>query len=103
VSDPSSAGGLSRFDASQGPRMLGPNEGKYTDLGALGVRFMIWAEESGGGFEHCFAELGAALEGEKVPDFADLSKRYAIDFDPESLPRICAEYDLTHPMLEAGA
>lgn len=182
VSDPSSAYGLSRFDASQGPRKLGPSEGKYTDLGALGVRFMIWAEESGGGFslvehpipprtlcaplhrhhnedeysfvlegrmgavlgddviyadagelafkpreqwhtfwnagdeecrileiispggfEHYFAEMGAALEAEKMPDFEDLSKRYAIDFDPESLPRICAEYGLTHPMLEAGA
>ena len=41
---------LRRFDASQGPRKLGPNEGEYTDLLAIGVRFMVWTEESGGGF-----------------------------------------------------
>jgi mannose-6-phosphate isomerase-like protein (cupin superfamily) len=41
---------LRRFDASQGPRKLGPDEGEYTDLLAIGVRFMVWTEESGGGF-----------------------------------------------------
>jgi len=41
---------LRRFDASQGPRKLGRNEGEYTDLLAIGVRFMVWTEESGGGF-----------------------------------------------------
>ncbi len=41
---------LRRFDASQGPRKVGPEEGEYVDLGALGVRFMIWGEESGAGF-----------------------------------------------------
>lgn len=39
-----------RFDASQGPRVLGPNDGKAVDLGSLGVRFLVWSEESGGGF-----------------------------------------------------
>ena len=39
-----------RFEVSQGPRILGPNDGKAVDLGSLGVRFMIWSEESGGGF-----------------------------------------------------
>ncbi len=42
--------GLRRFDASQGPRLIGPQDGKAVDLGSLGVRFMIWGEESGGGF-----------------------------------------------------
>ena len=41
---------LKRFDASQGPRKIGPEEGPYTDLGSVGVRFMIHGEESGGGF-----------------------------------------------------
>jgi len=41
---------LRRFDASQGPRKLGPNDGKQIDLGSLGVRFMAWTEETGGGF-----------------------------------------------------
>jgi mannose-6-phosphate isomerase-like protein (cupin superfamily) len=40
---------LRRFDASQGPRKLGPAEGKSLDLGSFGTRFMIYAEESGGG------------------------------------------------------
>src|SRR5687767_15272254 len=35
---------------SQGPRILGPNDGKALDFGSFGVRFMIWSEESGGGF-----------------------------------------------------
>ena len=39
-----------RFKASQGPRILGPNDGKALDLGSVGVRFMVWSEESGGGF-----------------------------------------------------
>ena len=32
------------------PRLVGPGEGKYVDLGSLGVRFLVWSEESGGGF-----------------------------------------------------
>jgi mannose-6-phosphate isomerase-like protein (cupin superfamily) len=39
-----------RFDASQGPRKLGPNDGEYVDLGGIGVRFMTYMEETGGGF-----------------------------------------------------
>ncbi|CAN5409824.1 hypothetical protein BH24GEM3_BH24GEM3_16400 [soil metagenome] len=39
-----------RFDATQGPRVIGPEDGKTIDLGSLGVRFMIWGAESGGGF-----------------------------------------------------
>ena len=39
-----------RVDASQGPCIVGPADGKAVDLGSLGVRFMVWGEESGGGF-----------------------------------------------------
>ncbi|MBA2240337.1 MAG: cupin domain-containing protein [Solirubrobacterales bacterium] len=39
-----------RFDHTQGPRSLGPNDGKEVDLGSLGVRFMAYGEETGGGF-----------------------------------------------------
>ena len=38
----------SRFDGAAGPRIIGPRDGKAWDLGSLGVRFMIWGEESGG-------------------------------------------------------
>lgn len=39
-----------RFDASQGPRKLAPHAGKAVDLGSLGSRFMLWAQETGGWF-----------------------------------------------------
>ncbi|MGH2924247.1 MAG: cupin domain-containing protein [Solirubrobacterales bacterium] len=41
---------LERFDASQGPRIIGPDEGESTYLGSIGARFMAWTEETGGGF-----------------------------------------------------
>ena len=41
---------LRRFDASQGPRNVGPSDGKYVDLSTVGVRFMAWMEETGGAF-----------------------------------------------------
>ena len=172
---------LQRFDFTQGPRKLGPSDGEYTDLGSVGVRFMIWTEESGGGFslvehpippktlcaplhkhsredeysfvlegtmgallgddviyaeagdlafkprdqwhtfwnagdgpcrileiiapggfEHFFREFGDFLEAnpEAPPPFDEYSAKYGIEFDMESIPRICAEHGLTHPMLE---
>jgi quercetin dioxygenase-like cupin family protein len=39
-----------RFEHSRGPRIIGPDGGDAVDLGALGVRFMAWSEETGGGF-----------------------------------------------------
>ena len=41
---------LRRFDASQGPRTIGPRDGKSVDLGSIGARMMAWTEETGGGF-----------------------------------------------------
>jgi len=44
-------------------RILGPNDGKAGSLGSLGVRFMIGAGDSGGGFslvEHPIAPRGLA-------------------------------------------
>src|SRR5436190_15316148 len=42
---------LQRFDASQGPRIVGPEGGKAVDLGAIGARMMAWTEETG----ECFS------------------------------------------------
>ena len=42
--------GRVRFDAGQGPRIVGPTDGERVDLATLGVRFMVWGAESGGGF-----------------------------------------------------
>jgi mannose-6-phosphate isomerase-like protein (cupin superfamily) len=39
-----------RHDASAAPRIVGPRDGEAVDLLSLGVRFMVWGEESGGGF-----------------------------------------------------
>ena len=41
---------LRRFDHTQGPRIVGPDDGLYQDLGTIGTRFMAWTEETGGGF-----------------------------------------------------
>lgn len=41
---------IKRFDHTQGPRKIGPNDGKLVQLPAVGVRFMVWGEEAGGGF-----------------------------------------------------
>jgi mannose-6-phosphate isomerase-like protein (cupin superfamily) len=38
------------YDHTQGPRKIGPSEGEYVDLGGVGVRFMAYMEETGGGF-----------------------------------------------------
>ncbi len=169
-------GDLRRFDASQGPRIIGPTDGPAVDLIALGVRFMVWAEESGGGFslvehpipprtlaaplhrhanedeysyvlegslgallgedvvfadvgnlvykprqqwhtfwnagdgpcrileiispggfEHAFAEMGSdpdALSGDAA---AAMDRRYGLEVDYESIPRLCAEHGLWFP------
>ena len=50
MSDTTQSNSLQRFDAAQGPRIIGPKGGKLADFGAFGVRFMVWGAESGGGF-----------------------------------------------------
>ncbi len=41
---------LKRFDHTQGPRIVGPQDGYSVQLPGVGVRFMAWTEETGGGF-----------------------------------------------------
>lgn len=156
-----------RFDATQGPRLVGPDDGERVDFPTLGIRFMIWSAESGGGFslvehpipprglcaplhrhahedEYSFVlegRMGAQLGGDVVyaeagdlvfkprgqwhtfwnagdtpcrileiiaPGgfegfFAELGRgasppeagaRYGLEFDFESIPRLCAEHGL---------
>src|SRR5665811_1711791 len=57
------------------------------------------------GFEHFFAEFSELMES---PDFdpaklGELGAKYGLEFQPESLPALCAEHGLTHPMLEGAA
>jgi len=54
---------------------------------------------SPGGFEHFFDELGVLLE---KPDFSPeqlgpLGERYGVEFQPDSVPRLCEEHGLTFP------
>ena len=37
-------------NSTQKPHVVGPQGGKAVDLAVVGVRFMAWAEETGGGF-----------------------------------------------------
>ena len=176
----STSDGLRRFDASQGPRIVGPSGGKAVSLQSVGVRFMAWTEETGGGFslvehpippktlvaplhkhsredeysfvvegrmgallgddvvyaevgdlafkprdqwhtfwnpddspcrileiispggfDHYFDELAAAMAS---ADFgpekaAAIGVRYGLEFAPESVPSLCDEHGLDHPML----
>src|SRR5688500_16277914 len=49
MSSSSQTATLTRFDGSEGPRRVGPQDGKFVDLVAVGVRFLAWTEETGGG------------------------------------------------------
>ena len=56
---------------------------------------------SPGGFEHFFDELDAAMH---TPDFTpaqmgEIGARYGLEFQPESVPALCTEHDLDHPLL----
>ena len=54
-----------------------------------------------GGFEHFFQEMAELLAGEFSPEkLAELGAHYGHYFKPETVPRLCEEHGLTHPMLE---
>jgi mannose-6-phosphate isomerase-like protein (cupin superfamily) len=50
------------------------------------------------GFEHFFREWDAAAKDGTL-DPEELSVRYGIEFDMDSVPRLCAEHGLVHPLL----
>jgi hypothetical protein len=56
---------------------------------------------SPGGFEHFFDELGEVMSGGEFDPAAlgEIGARYALEFDPESVPRLCDEHGLDHPLL----
>ena len=57
---------------------------------------------STGGFEHYFDELGD-LVAVPEPDLAaigELNTRYGLEMKPETVPELCREHCLTHPLLE---
>ena len=167
-----------RYDHTQGPRIVGPGDGVYRELQTIGARMMVWTEETGGGFslvehpipprslaapvhkhsredeysfvlegrmgallgddvvyaeagdlafkprdqwhtfwnagdepcrileiicpggfEHFFDELGVL---QAQPDFSPeelgpLGAKYGLEFQPESVPRLCEEHGLVFP------
>ena len=169
---------LTRYDHTQGPRIVGPEDGKLAQLMTIGARMMAWTEETGGGFslvehpmppralaapvhkhtredeysyvlegrmgallgddvvyaeagdlafkprdqwhtfwnagdtpcrileiiapggfEHFFDELG---ELQKEPDFSPeqlgpLGAKYGLEFQPDSVQKLCAEHGLVFP------
>ncbi len=60
---------------------------------------------SPGGFEHFFDELASALQASatRAPDVAQIEARYGIEFQVHSVPRLCAEHQLDHPLLHMSA
>lgn len=169
---------LRRFHAGQGPRTVGPEEGYSANLGGCEARFLVWGEESGGGFalvehpipprslcaplhrhdgvdeysfvlegrmgallgsdviyaeqgdlafkprdqwhtfwnagnepcrileiispggfEHFFREFDETMK-DGTFDPEALGAKYGIEFDMDSVARICAEHGLVHPLLE---
>lgn len=172
-----------RFDASQAPRKVASNAGKSVDLGSVGVRFIAWTEETGGGFslvehpipprtlaapvhrhsredeysfvlegrmgalladdviyveagefafkprrqwhtfwnpddtpcrileiispggfEHFFDELDTAMHSPHVnpAQMGEIGARYGLEFQPETIPALCSEHGLEHPLLRMG-
>jgi len=175
------ATGRHRHDASRPPRIVAPTAGESVDLLSLGVRFMVWGEESGGGFslvehpipprtlcaplhrhsredeysyvlegrmgallgdrvvygeagdlvfkprgqwhtfwnagdepcrileiispagfERFFEAVGRLMQGggtkdEVIRNQNELAVRFGIEFDPDSVPRLCEEHGLTFP------
>jgi mannose-6-phosphate isomerase-like protein (cupin superfamily) len=160
-----------------GPRKVGPADGHYARLGGCDARFLVWGEESGGGFslvehpipprslcaplhrhdgvdeysfvlegrmgallgdqvvyaeagevafkprdqwhtfwnagdepcrileiispagfEHFFREWDAGTKDGTLDPEA-LGVRHGIEFDMDSVPRLCAEHGLVHPLL----
>ena len=56
---------------------------------------------SPGGFERYFEEMGELLASAEFrhEQLAELGQRYGLQADPESIPRLCSEHGLDHPML----
>jgi len=54
---------------------------------------------SPGGFEHFFDELGTLMEAQDSDpaQLGELGARYGLEFQPDSVPRLCQEHGLDYP------
>ncbi len=59
---------------------------------------------SPGGLERYFDELAAAMQqfDFEPAQMAELAIRYGLEFEPESVQRLCAEHGLESPLLRPG-
>lgn len=91
--------------AEAGDFVFKPREQWHTFWNAGDEHARILEIIAPGGFEHFFDELGDLVAGGE-PDpaaLAELSARYGLEMRPETVPAICEEHGLTHPMFEAMA
>jgi mannose-6-phosphate isomerase-like protein (cupin superfamily) len=86
--------------AGRGDLVFKPRDQWHTFWNAGDEPCRILEIISPGGFEHYFDELA---EMQARPGFGPemvgpLGARYGLDFDPQSIPRLCQQYRLTFPM-----
>lgn len=90
--------------AEAGDLVFKPRQQWHTFWNAGDAPCRILEIISPAGFEHFFDELGAAIAATNAPNpgavlaGSDLPGRYAIEFQPESIARLCQEHGLRYPM-----
>jgi len=90
--------------ADAGDFVFKPREQWHTFWNAGDEPCRILEIISPGGFEHFFDEMGEIMSGGAFDPAAldGVGERYGLEFDPDSVARICAEHGLDHPMLHMG-
>lgn len=91
--------------AAEGDLVFKPRDQWHTFWNAGDTPCRILEIISPGGFEHCFDEIAAAMASPSFEpqQMAEAASRYGIELQPDSIPKLCAEHGLTHPMLQARA
>jgi mannose-6-phosphate isomerase-like protein (cupin superfamily) len=87
--------------AGPGTWVFKPRNQWHTFWNAGDTRCEIIEIISPAGFEDFFRELAEVYATDAEPDlsrFAELCSRYALEMDPESVPGLCARFNVTHPL-----
>ena len=83
--------------AASTPVIVGPRDGCFVDFGNAGdAECRILEIISPSGFERFFAEMGEASESGGYADPTVVGARYGVEFDFDSIERICKEHGLRH-------
>jgi mannose-6-phosphate isomerase-like protein (cupin superfamily) len=91
-------------EADAGDLVFKPRDQWHTFWNAGGAPCRVLEIISPGGFEGYFEELTEVITS---PTFSPeklgpVAERYGLEVDPMSIPRLCEEHDLDHPMLHMG-